>query len=113
MLFRSANFPVLFLSMYWKGLTTRGALCGGLTGLLASVLLVILSPAVWKTVLGHAEGIYPYDYPALFAMPLAFLVSYVVSNMDSSAVAKTEQAAFDDQYVRSQTGFGAAAAAAH
>ena len=109
----SANFPVLFLSMYWKGLTTRGALCGGLTGLLASVLLVILSPAVWKTVLGNAEGIYPYDYPALFAMPLAFLVSYVVSKMDSSAVAKTEQAAFDDQYVRSQTGFGAAAAAAH
>ena len=26
----SANFPVLILSMYWKGLTTRGALLGGL-----------------------------------------------------------------------------------
>jgi cation/acetate symporter len=25
----SANFPVLILSMYWKGLTTRGALFGG------------------------------------------------------------------------------------
>ena len=26
----SANFPVLFLSMFWKGLTTRGAVVGGL-----------------------------------------------------------------------------------
>ena len=63
--------------------------------------------------LGHAEAIYPYDYPALFSMPLAFLVSYVVSILDSSVQARTEQAAFADQYVRSQTGFGAAAASGH
>ena len=24
----SANFPVLFLSMFWRGLTTRGAVVG-------------------------------------------------------------------------------------
>jgi cation/acetate symporter len=30
----SANFPVLILSMYWKGLTTRGAI-GRLLGLVA------------------------------------------------------------------------------
>jgi cation/acetate symporter len=29
----AANFPVLILSMYWKGLTTRGALWGGYGGL--------------------------------------------------------------------------------
>ncbi len=109
----SANFPVLFLSMYWKGLTTRGALCGGLTGLISSVVLVILSPAVWKAVLGNPAAIYPYDHPALFSMPLAFLVSYVVSKLDNSPEARNEQAAFDDQYVRSQTGFGAAAASKH
>ena len=33
----STNFPILILSMYWKGLTTRGALAGGLTGLVSSV----------------------------------------------------------------------------
>ena len=29
----SANFPVLILSMFWKGLTTRGAVIGGWLGL--------------------------------------------------------------------------------
>ena len=33
----SVNFPVLILSMYWKGLTTRGALWGGIAGLVTAV----------------------------------------------------------------------------
>jgi cation/acetate symporter len=28
----SVNFPVLLLSMFWKGLTTRGAVCGSWPG---------------------------------------------------------------------------------
>src|SRR3954447_524905 len=44
----SANFPVLILSMYWKGLTTRGALLGGVTGLVSAVVFVVLSKAVWS-----------------------------------------------------------------
>jgi cation/acetate symporter len=109
----SANFPVLILSMYWEGLTTKGALWGGLAGLICAVVLVILSPAVWKAVLGNPAAIFPYDHPALISMPLAFLVTYIVSKLDTSAEAKTEQAAFADQYVRAQTGFGAALAAKH
>ena len=40
------NFPVLFLSMYWKGLTTRGAVWGGLAGWSAAVAIVVCSKAV-------------------------------------------------------------------
>jgi cation/acetate symporter len=109
----SANFPILFLAMYWEGLTTRGALCGGLAGLIGSVVLVILSPAVWKSVLGNPAAIFPYDHPALVTMPLAFLVAYAVSRLDRSAAAAAERAAFGEQYVRAQTGLGAAAASAH
>ncbi|MBT8766852.1 cation acetate symporter [Metapseudomonas boanensis] len=109
----SANFPVLIMAMYWKGLTTRGALWGGFAGLACALLLVILSPAVWVTVLGHAQAIFPYDHPALFSMPLAFLVIVVVSNLDRSARADRERAAFEDQFVRAQTGLGAAAASSH
>ncbi|WP_423773942.1 cation acetate symporter [Aquipseudomonas alcaligenes] len=109
----STNFPVLIMAMYWKGLTTRGALLGGCAGLISALVLVILSPAVWVAVLGHAEAIYPYDHPALFSMPLAFLVIVVVSRMDRSARAERERAAFDDQFVRAQTGLGAAAASSH
>ncbi|MCR6631972.1 MAG: cation acetate symporter [Magnetospirillum sp.] len=109
----SANFPVLFLSMFWKGLTTRGALLGGLAGLASAVTLVILGPAVWKAVLGNPQALFPYDQPALFSMPTAFLVAFVVSKLDNSVRATHEAAAFDDQFVRAQTGLGAEGAAAH
>ncbi|MFL9827453.1 cation acetate symporter [Rhodoplanes sp. SY1] len=109
----SANFPVLILSMYWRGLTTRGAVIGGYTGLVCAVVLVVLSKLVWVQVLGFAKPIVPYDQPALFSMPLAFLVTIVVSKLDRSRQAAAEKAAFEDQYVRAQTGFGAAGATAH
>jgi len=109
----SSNFPILILSMYWKGLTTRGAVAGGVTGLVSAVALVVLGPAVWVKVLGHAAPIFPYDNPALFSMSAAFLVTYMVSRLDKSPRAAAEAAAYEDQYVRAQTGFGAAAAASH
>jgi len=109
----AGNFPVLFLSMYWKGLTTRGALAGGYGGLTAAVVLVVLSKSVWVTVLGYATPLFPYDQPALFAMPLAFLLAYVFSITDNTERAAKEREAFSDQWVRAQTGFGADGAVSH
>ena len=109
----SANFPVLILSMYWKGLTTRGAVVGGYIGLISAVLFVLFSKSVWVTVLGFDKALFPWDQPALFSMPLAFVITIVVSLMDKSARAQNEIAAFDDQYVRAQTGVGAAQASSH
>jgi len=109
----AANFPVLILSMYWKGLTTRGALVGGYGGLLSAVSFVVLSKSVWVNVLGNAAAIFPYDQPALFAMPVAFILTIVVSKLDASVGAKAEIEAFEDQYVRAQTGFGASGASKH
>jgi cation/acetate symporter len=109
----STNFPILILSMYWKGLTTRGALLGGLAGLISAVSFVVLSKAVWVVVLGNAAPIFPYEQPALFSMPLAFFFTWLFSVTDSSARAKTDKAGYDDQYARSQTGIGAASASAH
>lgn len=109
----SANFPVLFLSISWKGLTTRGALWGGFSGLILAVVLVVLSPEVWKNVLGHPQAIFPYDHPALFSMPVAFLICFVVSIFDRSAMAERERADYDAQFVRAQTGLGMGAAAQH
>ena len=109
----SANFPVLILSMYWKGLTTRGALVGGYLGLFSAVTFVVLSKSVWVDVLGNASAIFPYTQPALFSMPIAFLATWLFSITDSSKAAGDEREAFDDQYVRAQTGVGAATAASH
>jgi cation/acetate symporter len=111
----SANFPVLLLSMLWGGLTTRGAVIGGFVGLISAVVLTAGSPAIWELVLGHPKGSawFPYVSPALFTMPLAFLCCYVFSVTDKSARAAKDRAGFEAQYVRSQTGIGIDAAAAH
>ena len=68
---------------------------------------------MWVNVLGNKAPIFPWDQPALFAMPAAFVAAFVFSKLDASARAKAEADAFDDQYVRAQTGFGAATAAKH
>ena len=109
----AANFPVLILSMYWKGLTTRGALFGGYGGLVSAVLFVVFSKSVWVDVLHNAAPLFPYTQPALFAMPIAFLLAYIFSKTDSSVRAGLEIEAFEDQYVRAQTGYGAATASKH
>jgi cation/acetate symporter len=109
----SSNFPILVLSMFWKGLTTRGALAGGYTGLLGSVALIVLGPTVWVKVLGNAASIFPLDNPTIITLPAAVLVAWLVSVTDSSASVAAERDQFDDQYVRSQTGLGAEGAASH
>jgi cation/acetate symporter len=109
----SCNFPVLAMSILWRGTTTWGALAGGLVGLLAAVIMVVLSKAVWVTTLGNPAPLFPYDNPALFSMPLAFATIWIVSLMDKSRRAQRERASFEAQYVRSETGIGASGAHAH
>ncbi|MGL5990916.1 MAG: cation acetate symporter [Plesiomonas sp.] len=109
----SCNFPVLFLSMYWSKLTTRGAVIGGWAGLITAVTLMILGPTIWVKVLGHAEAIFPYEYPALFSMLVAFIGVWFFSITDKSATATDERAKFMPQFVRSQTGVGASGAVSH
>ena len=111
----SANFPVLFLSMLWKGCTTRGAVIGGFLGLISSVGLTIVSPSVWEATLGYPKGSawFPYTSPALFSMTIGFVGVWLFSVLDTSARAKAEKASFDAQQVRSETGLGAAGASSH
>ena len=109
----SVNFPVLILSMYWKGLTTRGALWGGIAGLVSAVGLVVLSPTVWVKILGNKAAIFPYDHPAIVSMSLAFFVTWLMSVTDKSARAAKEAEAYEEQFIRAQTGLGAAGAHAH
>ena len=109
----SCNFPVLLMSVFWKGTTTRGALIGGLLGLACAVIMVVLSKAVWVQTLGFSKEIFPYDNPAIFSMPIAFIGIWGFSKLDASKRAKAEIAAFDAQYVRSETGIGAAVAHVH
>jgi len=80
----SVTFPMLLLSLFWSGLTTRGAIWGALVGLVSSIVLILLGPQVWVSVLGNEQAVFPYDYPALFTMPLSFMVMLLVSMADDS-----------------------------
>lgn len=109
----SANFPILLLSMFWGGLTTKGAVAGGFAGLLSAIVLIVLGPTVWVDVMHNEAAIFPFKNPAIFSIPLAFIVAYVVSITDKSPRAVIDKDGFDAQYVRSLTGIGAAKASDH
>ena len=109
----SANFPILFLSIYWSGLTTRGAFIGGFIGLLSAVALVILGPNVWVEILKNEKAIFPYAHPALFSVTIAFVSIWFFSKLDNSPRAKREKELFRGQNVRANTGIGAAGAVSH
>lgn len=102
-----ANFPILVLSIFWRGLTTRGAVMGGYTGIFGSIGLLIIGPTVWTKVLGNGPAIFPYDFPTFVILPLVLIVAYVFSVTDKSESAANERAAFDRQKIRSETGLGA------
>jgi len=107
------NFPILVLSLFWKGLTTRGAVVGGYTGIFGSIGLLIIGPTVWTKVLKMGPAIFPYDFPTFVVLPLVLIVAYIVSSTDTSESGKAERAAFDAQKLRAETGLGAEEAAAH
>lgn len=75
----AGNFPVLLLALHWPRLTARGAWWGGMTGIVASLLLIGAGPAVWVGLFGYAKPIFPYASPALFAVPLAFAAAWLGS----------------------------------
>ena len=109
----SVNFPILIMSMYWSKMTTRGAVAGGVVGLVLSIGLIILGPSVWVAVIGNAEAVYPHVYPTFYSMPLAFAAIWIFSVMDKSKRAENEIALFGEQLVRSETGIGISGASQH
>jgi cation/acetate symporter len=111
----SCNFPVLLMSIKWKGCTTRGAVIGGFLGLAAATFGVILSPSVWEAVMGNPKGsaLIQLSNPAIFSMPIAFIGIWLFSILDGSARGKQDKEGWEAQYIRSETGIGASGASSH
>ncbi len=78
----STNFPILFLTISWKGLTTNGAFFGGMIGLFTAIVLVILSPTIWVEIFKFEKPIFPYKYPGLFSMITSFFFIFLISKID-------------------------------
>ncbi|SDN70473.1 cation/acetate symporter [Paenibacillus sp. yr247] len=71
----SANLPLLLLTLYWRRFNSTGAIIGLLTGLVASILFVILSPNVMDPSSGwiRREAMFPLKNPGIVSIPLGFL----------------------------------------
>jgi cation/acetate symporter len=64
----SANFPVLILSLFWRRFNTGGVVGGMTLGLVSSVVLAMIGPAMRGT-----EALWPLVNPTIVSMPLGFL----------------------------------------
>lgn len=73
----SANFPALLLAVVWRRFTTAGALTGVAVGLVSSITLIVLSPAVWPGAAKNAPV--TLTNPAVITIPLAFLACIIGS----------------------------------
>jgi len=100
----SANFPPLLLSIVWRRFNTTGAVCAIVSGAIASVTLIVLSPTVWVDLMHHPAAIFPWRNPALFSMPISFAAGFVGSLATREPEA---EAKFDDEKLRTYLGIGA------
>jgi len=75
----SANFPALVLSIFWRQLTTAGAVASMLVGTVSTVVLIWLSPTIQLDLLGNEAAWFPLRNPGIVTIPLAFVVAIVVS----------------------------------
>lgn len=98
----SANFPALLLSVVWRRFTTAGALTGVAVGLVSSITLIVLSPAVWPGAAKDAPV--TLTNPAVISIPLAFLACIVGSLLSHEPSA---EAAYAELRVRAESGIGA------
>lgn len=75
--------------------------------------MVVLSPSIWVKSLGNAHALFPYDHPALFSMPLTFILIYAISKCDQSPREQIDKAGFGAQDFRTQSGVEISGASQH
>jgi len=108
----SANVPALVLTLGWKRFNRAGTLGGMLVGLLSSLLLIALGPAVMgvdaaDVAVKHfiqRPPIFPLENPAIVSVPLGFLAAIVATLLSHDPEAIGQYA---ELRVRANTGIGA------
>lgn len=103
----SANLPTILYSLFWKRFSTAGALASIYTGLISSVTLIALSPAVSggkQSMLKNVDFQYfPLSNPGVVSIPLSFLLGYVASVLFPERASHERHA---EMQVRALTGAG-------
>jgi cation/acetate symporter len=100
----AANVPVLFMALYWRGLTPRGAAWGIATGLVLSFVLIAIGPVVMVEALGMKRALIGIANPTLLAMFGTVVVAWGLSVTDRSGAAAAARAGFAAQELASERG---------
>lgn len=100
----SSNLPVLLLTIYWKRFNQTGAIVGMISGLTASLVLLILGPHVMNLEGGWIarEPLLPLYNPGIFAIPIGFIGAYLGAKLSQQT--PQDDKAFRQFYIRAQTG---------
>ena len=78
----SANLPAIIMILFWKKTTAKGVASSVVTGMVASLGIILLSPSMYaKYGLNPADAIFPIDNPGIISIPLSFIVLIAVSLM--------------------------------
>jgi cation/acetate symporter len=110
----SANLPVIVMSIFWKRFTTEGAIWGLASGLISSLVLIVISPSIMGEDGQHLIGmhpIFPLENPGILSIPIGFLGAIIGTLMSRVNVAA--EAKFTELEVRANTGLGSEKASAH
>ncbi|SFR16822.1 cation/acetate symporter [Lentzea waywayandensis] len=110
----SANLPTILYSLFWKRFNTSGALWSIYGGLIVTITLIVLSPAVSGTPTSMFKNsdfhLFPLSNPGIVSIPVAFLLGYIGTILSKDKADPVKQAEME---VRSLTGAGAEKAIAH
>jgi cation/acetate symporter len=108
----SANVPAIILTLYWRKFNSSGTIAGIIVGLISSLVLIALGPAVMgvdaATVtvrhLIQAPAIFPLDNPAIVSVPIGFAAAIAAALFTQDRKAEST---YPELTVRANTGLGA------
>jgi cation/acetate symporter len=110
----SANVPAIVLSLFWRRFNTTGTVVGMIVGLVSSLVLIAVSPAVMgvdaaTVAVRHiiqAPALFPLENPGIVSVPLGFLAAIIAALMTHDEAAEST---YHELVVRANTGLGAEA----
>lgn len=76
----SANLPAILAVIFWKKATSRGISASIITGIVSSIVFILLSPSMYERYgMAKDAAIMPFDNPGIISIPLSVLVLVVIS----------------------------------
>ncbi len=76
----SANLPAILMLLFWKRTTSKGISWAIAVGMLASLVIILLSPTMYEIYgLPPSQAMIPLQNPGIISIPLGFLTLIMVS----------------------------------